>query len=41
MGKAFFSEQIHRVIEKLDYQELNEDGFFLFVPKNSAAKEVS
>lgn len=39
--RSFFVEQIFKVIEKIGYEELQEEGFTLFVPKNSAAKEVA
>lgn len=41
MGKSLFIQQIQKVVENLGYEALIEDGFTIFVPKNSVAKELA
>lgn len=40
-GKSLFFQQILKVVENMGYEELSEDGFTIFVPKNSIANEVA
>ena len=41
MEKSLLIQQIQKVVENMGYEGLIEDGFTIFVPKNSVSKEVA